>query len=526
MKFLVKNTKIVSTFGPAVTSNFSLSEDQSSKEVIEKLETSKKIIKDLILSGINCVRFNFSHGFVDENNSRIFLINEVQKSFVDDQKGNKRKFLRPIVFMADTKGPEIRVFDMTKEGIFYEKDSVITINCLEKIKGSKEGFSVVDATGKYNMANDCIIGGVILVEDGKVTLEILDVDKATGKVKVKVKNNHLIKTNKRINLPGADYSMDFLSLKDIEDIKFSIDKGFDYVALSFVNSKKNVVDVRNLITSYCKEKNIDFCPIKIYSKIETTKSCENIDEIIESSDGIMIARGDLGLEIPYYEVPYWTSVIIEKCRNAKKPVIVATQMLDSLERNVVATRAEVSDVYRAAEMGTDCTMLSGETAQGMFPVLAVSTMSNIVFESEKHFDNKFFLSSFESILLPQLSEDVRSQCEIFMRALSKENDATAILISDCVKEEFLRAISEMKLSIPLFKFVESSDLYSFCDFKKSDLSISLFRGIHPVVVEGGVNDSELPGIFKDFLNVCLKDFSMFKKVLYFENGVWKVGYVD
>lgn len=303
MKFLFKNTKIISTFGPSVSPKFNCKEDLDDPVALAIRSRSSQIIRDLFFNGVNCVRFNFSHGFYEENDSRIFLINGVQKGILEDQSGFDYRFLRPVVFMADTKGPEIRVFDMTPNGVSYKIGQIITINCTDRVVGSEDGFSVFDSTETYNMANDCVVGNMILVEDGKLTLEILEVDKLAGKVKVKVKNNCLLKTNKRINLPGADYSMDFLSNKDIEDIKYAIDKGFEYVALSFVNSKKDVESVRSLIKDYCEERGLTSF-LKVYSKIETMKSCENIDEIIESSDGIMIARGDLGLEIPYYVVPF------------------------------------------------------------------------------------------------------------------------------------------------------------------------------------------------------------------------------
>lgn len=446
VKFFLKNTKIVSTFGPAVTFDLNLRASYSpDSRLVDKVH---EMISNMIGAGINCVRYNFSHGSVEENSTRLEMIHRVMKDFILKQKG-ERRYIKPIVMMADTKGPEIRVCDMGA-GVSYLKGQEIIIDCLEKKQGSTDGFSVIDATGKYNMANDCVAGNSILVEDGKLRLNILEVDKAAGKISAMVMNNHFLKTNKRINLPGADYSMDFLSNKDVDDIKYAIDNGFEYVALSFVNGAKNINDVRQLIDSHCRDKNIPNI-MKVYSKIETTQSCKNIDEIIEASDGIMIARGDLGLEVPYFEVPYWTKQIIYKCKVVQKPVITATQMLDSLERNVVATRAEVSDVYRAAELGSDCTMLSGETAQGQFPILAVETMTNIVFESEKHFNEVKFVDQFYGEVFSRLDTTIQDQIAALRSALAKHSKVNVILMKgDSFSPEFLISVSSMKLKSPIF----------------------------------------------------------------------------
>lgn len=537
MRYSFKNTKIVSTFGPSITGPFSSIADISDSSKSSDFHKSKNLIGDLFKNGVDCVRFNFSNGLSEENNARIFLINDTNRGFYEAQSNNPMKFLKPVAFMADTKGPEIRVFDMSsKEGIFYERGETIVIDCIEKKKGSKEGFSVVDATGTYNMANDCFVGGTVLVEDGKLTLRIIEVNKSSGKVKVIVENSHTVKTNKRINLPGADYSMDFLSDKDINDIKYAIDNGFEYVALSFVNTKKDIESVRSLICSYCAEKQIPNF-MKVYSKIETFKSCENIDEIVEASDGIMIARGDLGLEIMYYEVPYWTKQIIKRCFLKRKPVIVATQMLDSLERNVLPTRAEVSDVYRAAELGSDCTMLSGETAQGNFPDIAVKTMANIVYESEKHFNVEKFETLFEKNLLSFLSDEYRQKCLELRDFLSKNKHISCLILTqNSATEEFIKVISSMRLNIPVIYFVLVHSINSYfekpnfncCCYKKIKVasSLSLHRGIIPVVVEGAEDDVSELKLFDGYVSarklVDKEEIGMSSNFAFLDNGVWKL----
>ncbi|AEW45948.1 pyruvate kinase [Mycoplasma haemocanis str. Illinois] len=530
MKYLFKNTKIVSTFGPAITREFNTEQDLSNPEFSSSLAVVEKTIEDLILAGINCVRFNFSHGSSEEQLLRVKLINRVQKKFIESQNSNsnKGKFLRPMILMADTKGPEIRVYTMeAKEGVTYEIGDILTISCIERIIGNKSGFSVLDSTGRYNMANDCVVGNTILVEDGKLSLEILEVDKVKGLVKAKVRNRHILKANKRINLPGADYSMDFLSEKDVFDICLAMDNGFEYVALSFVNSKENILEVRNLIEKHSKEKGIKN-KIKIISKIETLKSCENIDDIIEYSDGVMIARGDLGLEIPYFQVPYWTKKIVRKCWEKGKPVIVATQMLDSLERSVVATRAEVSDVYRAAELGTDCTMLSGETAQGLFPVIAVKTMCDIVYESEKFFNYDRHMGL---VRTRGMSSEVEKICGSLLEVVKNNKDVGAILVSSKdVDPAILEAISFMRLSVPLFNFISVENLDMTCGAPhlscpvycgvKDHLSLSLHRSINPVLVSGSTSD--LISTFREFRSIFDVDSCFNGKVVYFDNGSWKI----
>ncbi|OAL10353.1 pyruvate kinase [Candidatus Mycoplasma haematobovis] len=533
MKYLFKNTKIVSTFGPAITKGFNTEADRTNPALADSLSEVLATINELIYSGINCVRFNFSHGSTEEQLIRSKLIGMAQEKIIAAQTGNKYRFVRPIVFMADTKGPEIRVYKMeASEGVVYEIGDEINIYCIEKVVGNKDGFSVLDSTGRYNMANDCVVGNTILVEDGKLSLEILEVNKDKGLVKVRVKNRHILKANKRINLPGADYSMDFLSEKDISDIKFAVDNGFEYIALSFVNSKENIQDVKKLILSYSKEKAVT-SNLRVISKIETLKSCENIDEIIDESDAIMIARGDLGLEIPYYQVPYWTKEIIKRCRLKNKPVIVATQMLDSLEKNVVPTRAEVSDVYRAAELGSDCTMLSGETAQGLFPVIAVKTMCEIVYESEGRFDNERALAQFKENSLLKFSPNTKKLCEDLMKMLATNDDIGAVLtMSGTVTEEFMEAVAAMRLEIPLFNFIKTEKLESACAIAsfscpiyratRLELATALHRSINPVFTEGLFSSADLPAIFKEFHSFFVKGSFFNKKVVYLDGGTWRV----
>lgn len=364
-----KRTKIIATLGPAVTQklwDLDMLNDPKNKEA---RALAYQRMEEIINAGVTCVRMNFSHGTHEEQLMRIKIIKEVCK-----------KLHRNISMMLDTKGPEIRVGKIKNDKQTIAMGSTVVVHTKKAIEGSNKAFFVTDSTGTYNMANDVKVGGLILVNDGKLQLKVNKVNVTNGLITCTALNSSEISEKRRINLPNAKYSMPFLSEKDKGDIQFAIDNGFDYIAASFCNSKSNVEEIRKILLASNNRH------IQIVSKIETTHAIENLDQIIDASDAIMVARGDLGLEIPYYEVPYWEKYMIRKCRYVGKPVIVATQMLDSLERNIQPTRAEVTDVFFAVERGTDSTMLSGESAQGLFPVRAVSTMTAIDVKSELLFD--------------------------------------------------------------------------------------------------------------------------------------------
>lgn len=346
--------------------------DKRSKLVVTIGPSSDNYVtlRSLVESGATCVRANFSHGSHEEHLNKFLLAKKVSEDMH-----------LPVSLMLDTKGPEIRVGAM-KDGIqLIPADQLIKIHTTEAqyktIEGTAEELAV-----SYDMSKDLQEGNVILFDDGKLTSIVTKVGK--GYVIAKTLNSHKLKTNKRINLPGVEFSLPFLSEKDINDVKFGIKTGVHYIAASFVNSAKNVKDLRKLLDDNGGKN------IRIISKIESHLGIKNIDEIIEASDGIMVARGDLGLEIPYYDVPYFEKVMIRKCREAGKPIVVATQMLDSMENNPHPTRAEVTDVYYATELGADATMLSGETASGSYPVEAVVTMTNINKRAESEFYDKTY----------------------------------------------------------------------------------------------------------------------------------------
>ncbi|ATG97811.1 pyruvate kinase [Mesoplasma lactucae] len=333
----VKRTKIVTTIGPATHNT----------EDIQKLYEN----------GMNTIRLNFSHGSYDEHGARIASAKSLRESKNE-----------PISIMLDTKGPEIRV------GKF--KDGAQQVSAGQKITIYTDADSYAnkdcgqgEMTVAYDMSQDLKPGDVVLIDDGKLEMTVDSVK--PGVVMCTAFNPHVVKTNKRVNLPGVDFSMPFLADKDKADLKYGCEQKVDYVAASFVNTADNIKEIRDIFKANNQE------DIQIFAKIESQVGINNIDAIIAAADGIMVARGDLGLEIPYWEVPQWEKIIIEKCRVAGKPVIVATQMLDTMTDNPAPTRAEVTDVYEAVMFGADATMLSGETAAGSYPFITVNTMATI-----------------------------------------------------------------------------------------------------------------------------------------------------
>jgi pyruvate kinase len=259
-------------------------ENPENKDMVAK---AYEVTQGIFDAGVNCVRMNFSHGTYEEQGVRVKIIKDICA----------KKNL-PISMLLDTKGPEIRLCDFEGEDAIVHAGSTITIECLNKVIGNSNTFSVTDSTKTYNMAADVKVGAKILVDDGKLQLVAESVNINDGIIIAKALNSHKIKKNKRINLPGANYTMPFVSQKDKADLVFACENHFDYVAASFVNSALNVKEIRDILDANGGK------DIKIIAKIESTQGIKNLKEIVQTADGIMVARGDLGLEISYYEVPY------------------------------------------------------------------------------------------------------------------------------------------------------------------------------------------------------------------------------
>lgn len=478
----VKKTKIVATLGPSITGRLFSKQDYLNPENKNVILDAQKNLSMLFDAGVNVVRFNFSHGNYEEQLIRINLARHVAKS----------KNIN-ISTMLDTKGPEIRVYKMESNSEIFE-NSIITINCLEKKVGNGLEFSVYDPTNMYNMANDVKVNDIIFVDDGKLELIATEVNSEKGEIKAVAKNSWVLKENKRINLPNSNYSIPFMSEKDRNDIIFAIKNNFDYIAASFVNSAENVREIKKIL----KENNAEH--IQIISKIETMASIVAINEIIDESDAIMIARGDLGLEVPYYDVPRYEKYIIKTCRHKGKPVIVATQMLDSLETKIQPTRAEVTDVFFAVERGADSTMLSGETANGFYPVNAVKVMRNINISSEIFFDydrainvyfaNTPFFKTPKGMLAKKIASIVAP-----LRDIDNSNFEYSSVVIFSNDDKLAIALSNIRCATPIFLVTDN---------KQFATRFGLNYGLFVKLVENLENEIKNPDVIINEINSTIK----------------------
>ena len=318
---MLRKTKIICTLGPAVD--------------------NEDMIRALIRTGMNAARFNFSHGSHEEHLNRLNLLKSVRDSMG-----------RPVAAILDTKGPEIRIRSFETKSI----GSLVSVTYPELHK-------------------EVSVGQEILIDDGLVALKVEEINGQD--IRCVVENGGALSANKSINIPGVHIHLPALTEKDVSDIRFGVENDFDFIAASFVRRAADVQAVREVLDRFGGQE------VRIIAKIENQEGVDNIDEILEAADGIMVARGDLGVEIPAAKVPILQKQIIRKGLQAGKPVITATQMLDSMMRNPRPTRAEVSDVANAVFDGTSCVMLSGETAGGKYPLEALTAMVNIVEEAEQ-----------------------------------------------------------------------------------------------------------------------------------------------
>ena len=336
---MFRKTKIICTLGPAVD--------------------NEDMIRALIRTGMNAARFNFSHGSHEEHLNRLNLLKSVRDSMG-----------RPVASILDTKGPEIRIRSFETKSISLEARDAFTLTTRE-VQGNGNLVSVTYP----ELHKEVSVGQEILIDDGLVALKVEEIDGQD--IRCTVENGGTLSANKSINIPGVHIHLPALTEKDVSDIQFGVENDFDFIAASFVRRAADVQAVREVLDRFGGQE------IRIIAKIENQEGVDNIDEILEAADGIMVARGDLGVEIPAAKVPILQKQIIRKGLQAGKPVITATQMLDSMMRNPRPTRAEVSDVANAVFDGTSCVMLSGETAGGKYPLEALTGMVNIVEEAEQ-----------------------------------------------------------------------------------------------------------------------------------------------
>lgn len=337
----MRKTKIICTIGPA-----SESEDK---------------LHDLIMAGMNVARFNFSHGSHEEHEAKFLRLRKIRIGMN-----------LPIATLLDTKGPEIRLRDFENHSVMLERGQKFTLTTDEVVGDEKH----VSITYK-DLPGDVRKGTHILIDDGLIGLVVDDVT-ATDIV-CTVENGGKISDKKGVNVPDAELSMPFISDQDRSDIEFGCQLGFDYIACSFTRTADDIREVRKILDAHDSK-------MKVIAKIESTQGINNIDEILDVVDGVMVARGDLGVEVPLEDVPIYQKQIITKAQKKAKIVITATQMLDSMIHNPRPTRAETADVANAIYDGTTAIMLSGETAAGAYPVEAVQTMARIAERAEKEID--------------------------------------------------------------------------------------------------------------------------------------------
>ena len=425
----MKKTKIVSTLGPA--------------------SNTVEIISELIEAGANVFRFNFSHGDHSEQLARMNLVRDAVKITG-----------KSVGILLDTKGAEIRTtVQGTENGkIAFAINDIVRISMDDELLGSKEKIAVT-YPGLYD---DAHVGGHILFDDGLIDMEIIEKDSANRELVTKVLNAGVLGSRKGVNAPGISISLPGITEKDAADIRFGLENDIDFIAASFVRKAQDVLEIREILEE------MDMNHVQIISKIESQEGIDNIEEIIKVSDGIMVARGDLGVEIPAEIVPMVQKDIIKKCNAAGKAVITATQMLESMQQNPRPTRAEASDVANAIFDGTDATMLSGESANGAYPVESVATMARINREAEKSMlklgtyqinqFNKSDVTETIGLAVARAAKDLGVKCIV----AATESGYTAKMIS---------------------KYRPDANILAVTFDERTKRSLSLNWGVHPTVAE-------------------------------------------
>lgn len=343
-----KKTKIVATIGPS--------------------SSDKNVLRQLFESGLDVVRLNMSHGSYDEQMEKVNIVRELNTELGTN-----------VAILLDTKGPEVRTGLFSEPKVLLEKGNTCIITT-DDVVGNAEKFSV----SYPGLAKDISVGDTILLDDGYVSVEVIKVE--NNDITCKINNSGYVKDRRGVNVPGVTLNFEFISDKDRSDIIWACENNFDFIAASFVRNSKDMDEIMEIIKSTSNT------TIQVLPKIESQDGVNNFDEILLKSDGVMVARGDLGVEVPAEEVPVIQKEIIEKCNAAGKMVITATQMLESMQSNPRPTRAEVSDVFNAVMDGTDAVMLSGESAAGDYPVEAVQTQAIIAQRAETAFDYETYLS--------------------------------------------------------------------------------------------------------------------------------------
>lgn len=402
-----------------------------------------KLMRELVKRGMDIARFNFSHGDYEEQKSRMDLLKKIR----DEENV-------PVAILLDTKGPEIRT-GMLKDGKKVKlKTGDKFILTTDIVEGSKDKVSI-SYTG---LKDDVEVGNVILIDDGLIGL---NVESVTGNdIVCSVTNGGELGEKKGVNIPNVPVRLPAITEKDKDDIRFGVEQGIDFIAASFVRNAECILEIR----AYLNELDAPFTPI--IAKIENAEGIKNIEEIVRSSDGVMIARGDLGVEIPAEEVPYLQKMIIEKCSENYRPVITATQMLDSMIRNPRPTRAEVTDVATAVYDGTDAVMLSGETAQGKYPIEALDMMVHIVKDTEQHLDYEEFLYKRKDLHMKSISSAIGHAS-----VNTAYNIQAKCLVTPTVSGATARVVS---------KFKPKTQIYGLSPDERTLRRMQMYWGVYPL----------------------------------------------
>ena len=443
MKKVLRKTKIVGTIGPA--------------------SQSEEMLTKLMNAGLNVTRINFSHGGYEENGEKIETIKKVRSALN-----------RPVALLLDTKGPEIRtgVLETGNEKVTIEEGQEFTfVN--DDIIGNNTKASI----SYKELYKDVKVGGTLLVDDGALEFEITEIK---GKdIVCKALNTGRLGSRKTMNVPGVKVDLPALTQKDIDDITEGIKRGFDYIAASFVRKASDVIALRNLLDSNGGER------VKIISKIENQEGIDNFEEILELSDGIMVARGDMGVEIPMEQVPIVQKRFIKRCNQVGKPVITATQMLESMTSNPRPTRAEVSDVANAVYDTTGAIMLSGECAMGKYPVECVQAMSKIskAIEADTNYWKRFNKNATSADF-----NDIESHVA-YTTCVTAQNMKAAGIVAYTHKGDSVRKLAGFGAGCPIFAITDDEKTFN-------QLSVSF--NVVPVLVMGEktIEDTLCKGIEK------------------------------
>lgn len=448
-----KRVKIVATLGPAVEirGGKKFGEDGYWGEKLD-VEASAQKIAQLITEGANVFRFNFSHGDHKEQGERMATVRRAEEIA-----GKK------VGFLLDTKGPEIRteLFADGEKEYTYTTGDQIRVATKQGIQSTKDVIAL-NVAGGLDVFDDVEVGKQILIDDGKLGLTVIAKDEDTREFIVGVENDGVIAKQKGVNIPYTKIPFPALAERDNADIRFGLEQGLNFIAISFVRTANDVQEVRNILKETGNEH------VQLFSKIENQQGIDNIDEIIEASDGIMIARGDMGIEVPFEMVPVYQKMIITKVNAAGKAVITATNMLETMTEKPRATRSEVSDVFNAVIDGTDATMLSGESANGKYPVESVRTMATIAKNAQTllkeygRLNSANLERSTKTEVVASAVKDATNSMDIKLVVTITESGNTARLIS---------------------KYRPDTDILAITFDEKIQKSLMINWGVIPVVTE-------------------------------------------